>query len=64
MRSFWAPGLAALVLAATPATARAGLAPGKTPPTLGNFEVIQGDPFADLKSLKGRVVQLVFFASW
>jgi hypothetical protein len=64
MRRSWATALAAVALASAPATARAGLATGATPPSLGNFEVVQGDPFTDLKGLKGRVVQLVFFATW
>ncbi len=63
MRRFWAPALVAAALLA-PATARADVTQGKAPPSLGNFEVVQGDPFSDLKSLKGRVVKLVFFATW
>ncbi|HZV01877.1 MAG TPA: hypothetical protein VFF73_34515 [Planctomycetota bacterium] len=63
MRRFWATALVAVALAA-PKTARAELAAGTIPPSLGNFEVVQGDPFTDLKGLKGRVVQLVFFATW
>jgi hypothetical protein len=64
MRRFWAPALVAVALASAPATARAELAAGTTPPSLGNFEVVQGDSFTDLKNLKGRVVRLVFFATW
>jgi len=65
---FLAPALVAIALAMlTPGTARAtgvDLPPGANPLPLGQFDVIQGEPFQNLKSLKGRVVKLVFFASW
>jgi hypothetical protein len=67
MRRFWGPALAALVLALAPSPAFAvgkTLPAGSTPPPLGKFDVVQGDPFNDLKGLKGHVVQLVFFATW
>ena len=64
MRRFWAPALVATTLALAPATARADVTQGKAPPSLGNFDVVQGEPFSDLRSLKGRVVKLVFFATW
>ena len=63
MRSFVGPAaLAVVALAAAPAFA--GPETGKAAPSLGRFEVVQGEDFTDLKGLKGRVVQLVFFATW
>jgi hypothetical protein len=65
MKSFWGPALVSIALVTMAAPAWAGpVQPGKNPPALGNFEQIQGDPFSDLKGLKGRVVKLVFFATW
>lgn len=62
MRHLWATAVVALALAAAPAHAEPQ--EGKPAPALGNFEVVQGDPFPDLKSLRGYSVQLVFFATW
>ena len=31
---------------------------------IGKFDVVQGENFNDLRDLKGRVVRLVFFATW
>ena len=64
LRSYLAPALVAAALAAAPSVARADVPVGKAPPSLGNFDVAQGDPFTDLKDLKGHVVRLVFFATW
>jgi hypothetical protein len=63
MRSLFAPAVVALALASAPA-AYAGPEMGKKAPSLGPLEVIQGEPFNDLRDLKGRVVKLVFFATW
>lgn len=63
MRSFWAPAIAAVALAMAPA-AHAGPQEGKKAPSLGQLEVIQGEQFVELRDLKGRVVRLVFFATW
>ena len=62
-----APALVAFALAMMPGTARAtgvDLPAGSNPLPLGQFDVVQGEPFQSLKSLKGRVVKLVFFATW
>jgi len=62
MRSLWAPVLASVVLAAAPAYA--GPQEGRKAPSLGQVDVIQGEPFTELKDLKGHVIRLVFFATW
>lgn len=62
MRAHWAV-VAAVAWSAAPVRA-ADVTPGQSPPSLGTFEVVQGNPFADLKGLRGRVVKLVFFATW
>ena len=62
-----APAIVAAAFAMTPGTARATgveLPAGANPLPLGNFDVVQGEPFQNLKALKGHVVKLVFFASW
>ncbi|MEZ0230307.1 MAG: hypothetical protein ACAI25_16920 [Planctomycetota bacterium] len=63
MRRFLAPAVMAVALATTSA-AQAGPEVGKKAPTLGGVEVVQGEPFNDLRDLKGRVIKLVFFATW
>jgi hypothetical protein len=63
MRSFWAPAVALLAIAVAQ-PAHAGPQEGKKAPSLGQFEVVQGEQFTDLKELKGRAVRLVFFATW
>ena len=62
MRRFLAPAIVAVL--ATSSAAYAGPEVGKKAPSLGQLEVIQGEPFNDLRDLKGRVVKLVFFATW
>ncbi len=63
MRRLFAPAAVVVALAMAPA-AFAGPQEGTKAPSLGQLEVIQGEPFNDLRDLKGRVIKLVFFATW
>jgi len=61
--------LAALVAAVTLASPRAARADfkswkGETPPEISSATQVQGDRVTDLKSLRGRLVALQFFATW
>lgn len=64
MRRLVALAVTVAALLAAPGVAHAGPPAGKPAPSLGKFDVVQGESFNDLRDLKGRVVRLVFFATW